>query len=524
MKTSTIHALSLLATATLLAEPNGIWSSNSGGNNHFYEVLTTSSPISWTEARDFAAFRGGYLATITSSAENSFIFDLGLQSDPWIGGFQSAGSSTPQQGWSWITNEPFSYTNWYPGEPNDFPGGSGTEDRLQLYSDGRWNDTANQGGGITSYVVEYNFSIRPQTVYFAWGADVPVSITPKQTLFGTTRYAVNTGSMASASPDQTFRNQVRVAVQEIFNASGITNILFTDTPTSDATTVYFTDAIDARLRGKAYTGIDQFNRRSKDEVAIFLHDAPDEPFDFNLETVAETVAHELGHSLGLRHVNPGGAEIMDYYDDVGVSDRFTNSVSPITEPPTDSGFPLSKDHNPLYHLKRYVDGLSHTALAQQGVAPGEWDQGFLERVTLRLGFGADDLTLFDVYLFAGDGDADSLLTLAHFDQITLSELSDLEFELSSGSFVELLAASSLGGSLDTVLATGTPYNDANLSIPVTNGQVSALLQRHASTQEGYSTLGSATVTGSTIPEPSVVGLLLMSAAAMFCRRQRPNGT
>lgn len=37
----------------------------------------------------------------------------------WVGGFQQPGSIEPGAGWSWVTGEPFSYTYWGGGEPNN---------------------------------------------------------------------------------------------------------------------------------------------------------------------------------------------------------------------------------------------------------------------------------------------------------------------------------------------------------------------------------------------------------------------
>lgn len=53
------------------AEPTR-WSAN----GHFYDVVLTPGTISWENANDAAALAGGYLATITSEAENAFVYSL----------------------------------------------------------------------------------------------------------------------------------------------------------------------------------------------------------------------------------------------------------------------------------------------------------------------------------------------------------------------------------------------------------------------------------------------------------------
>jgi hypothetical protein len=126
----------------------------------------------------------GYLATITGSHENAFIFGY-LSSvsawgaygrGPFLGGFQdrsAADYAEPAGGWRWVTGESWSSSNWATYgfvEPNNDSGGSGPEDFLAM--DNRtpgnciWNDVALNGfaGGSTvpdartavGYLVEWS--------------------------------------------------------------------------------------------------------------------------------------------------------------------------------------------------------------------------------------------------------------------------------------------------------------------------------------------------------------------------------
>jgi hypothetical protein len=69
----------------------------------------------------------GYLATTTSSAESRFVIDQvlpdGHERDQfWLGGFRSQDPNLPpDEGWSWITGEAWSFTNWQPLAPNAAP-------------------------------------------------------------------------------------------------------------------------------------------------------------------------------------------------------------------------------------------------------------------------------------------------------------------------------------------------------------------------------------------------------------------
>lgn len=153
------------------------WSSAVGGNDHWYEVRTVELPataISWATARDDAWSRQGYLATLTSAAENQWVYDtFNMTSDlslwwldpagnyqgPWIGGYQTDPFVDEPSGyWAWISGEAWGWTAWDPGEPNDY---NGSEHCLQFFydtTDGHepvWNDAPNNSG-VVAWVVEYN--------------------------------------------------------------------------------------------------------------------------------------------------------------------------------------------------------------------------------------------------------------------------------------------------------------------------------------------------------------------------------
>ncbi|MEJ5252670.1 MAG: PEP-CTERM sorting domain-containing protein [Chthonomonadetes bacterium] len=126
------------------------------GNGHLYQVYGGSS--SWVAAAAFAGtvsvpgFHNGYLATVHSEAENNVITSL-LTLPAWLGGYQPEGELAPNANWRWVTGEPWTYTNWYPGQPNDNLG-PGSEQYLVIYTNGMWHDYPN--GTRPSFVVELN--------------------------------------------------------------------------------------------------------------------------------------------------------------------------------------------------------------------------------------------------------------------------------------------------------------------------------------------------------------------------------
>ena len=146
---------------------------------HFYEYVSSSG--SWTASKSTAQNRSyfgraGYLATMSSEAENNFIWKL-MSSDGWFGGSDEvsevnaakgttafASQSAVEQKWHWVTGPEkgtqFSngstsvtgqYSKWAGGEPNN----SGGEHYAQFYSanSGSWNDLPNTN--LPGFICEY---------------------------------------------------------------------------------------------------------------------------------------------------------------------------------------------------------------------------------------------------------------------------------------------------------------------------------------------------------------------------------
>lgn len=128
--------------------------------------------VTWDEANAAATalkYRGctGHLATITSMDENDFItgaFPAAAPGGYWLGGAQPPGWGEPDGGWGWVTGEPFYFTHWNGGEPNN-SGPTFDEDRIHFAGPFTapanatfWNDEnhANLTGAISGYVVEFD--------------------------------------------------------------------------------------------------------------------------------------------------------------------------------------------------------------------------------------------------------------------------------------------------------------------------------------------------------------------------------
>lgn len=106
-------------------------------NGHTYEFIAGS--YTWDQANADAQSRGGYLATVTSAAENSFLTSVSTQL-AWLGGTDHGHEGV----WTWVTGEAWGYSNWNSGEPNNCCNG---EDYLQINwaVTGGWNDHGGPG-------------------------------------------------------------------------------------------------------------------------------------------------------------------------------------------------------------------------------------------------------------------------------------------------------------------------------------------------------------------------------------------
>lgn len=107
----------------------------------YYKAL--SETRSWDASRQECQNLGGDLASIHSSSENDFIQSLGSEEWLWIGGRDLAGNN---QVYTWSDGSSWSYTKWYPNEPN-----SNNEHCVMMYAhnahEGKWNDLGCTGVG-----------------------------------------------------------------------------------------------------------------------------------------------------------------------------------------------------------------------------------------------------------------------------------------------------------------------------------------------------------------------------------------
>lgn len=109
------------------------------GGHHYY---CSTQPASWEDAKINCENNGGSLAVINDQFENTFLTNLLNTQSAWIGL-----SDTETEGdFEWVNGENLNFTNWYPGQPNNY---NNSQDYVELLNTGQWNDQYN------SYNLEY---------------------------------------------------------------------------------------------------------------------------------------------------------------------------------------------------------------------------------------------------------------------------------------------------------------------------------------------------------------------------------
>ncbi len=140
-------------------------------NGHFYLAVYVAAGIKWEDAQSYALARRGYLVTITSYAENQFVYNLikdpmfwlrcgegdavPENSGPWIGGTKDWDSGK----WSWENGEgELDFAAWAPGEPDNR---GGQQDRLCYYTNiypqraATWDDSQSDAHHL-GFIIEFD--------------------------------------------------------------------------------------------------------------------------------------------------------------------------------------------------------------------------------------------------------------------------------------------------------------------------------------------------------------------------------
>lgn len=133
-------------------------------NGHRY--YQSNNTMYWQTARNLCAQNGGYLVSITTAQENEFIRQHMTAPRTWIG----LTDEVIEGQWRWTSGEPYSYSNWNPGEPNN----SGNEDYVEMYKSGsypgRWNDLPNSNNLVA--ILEFDYLLPKSIITFSTSSGI----------------------------------------------------------------------------------------------------------------------------------------------------------------------------------------------------------------------------------------------------------------------------------------------------------------------------------------------------------------
>lgn len=131
-----------------------------GANGHWYAI--TEAADDFRVLQVFAESLGGTLVSITSAAENQFVYSnfvsLGTCAPVWCSpatfyiGFVRASQGGP---FEWLTGEPVTFTSWNEGEPNN----SGDERVTHMFS---------KDGGQTALWNDISYTSNPMRAVIEW--------------------------------------------------------------------------------------------------------------------------------------------------------------------------------------------------------------------------------------------------------------------------------------------------------------------------------------------------------------------
>ncbi len=115
------------------------------------QYMFVPEEMAWNEHNDRAKAMGRHLATISSAEENEEVTRISGGKPVWIGGIRKGSGNGPgADHWYWSDGQPWTYTNWYHGEPNN-SGGAENRVHLGLQARGTWNDVDERWRGPAVY-------------------------------------------------------------------------------------------------------------------------------------------------------------------------------------------------------------------------------------------------------------------------------------------------------------------------------------------------------------------------------------
>jgi len=325
---------------TILANNAGL--SYNAQTGSFYKYVTTAD--TWENANTTASnttLNGikGHLVHVNSAVENSAIDMMYGENTGWLGGSDKAGEGTWKYYYGAEVGSTFSsgataqggnYTNWVSGEPNN----SGTENSLEMYANGTWNDLASSN--TMGYIVEWDGSAVLNSLTISDTSSIKIEMSESQTAYLVKSDVVVTdeASILALSGTKynsiTPTNVIEVLANETFStsANGWSNTTVTKlTGERDAFLGKFGGTSGAQGVSKTYNFGSSYANKTVDvefdiyeidswgnaeQMRVFLNDTMATTTNYNCDAFPALDAYDGGQNLGDISVGLGVEEKHHY--------------------------------------------------------------------------------------------------------------------------------------------------------------------------------------------------------------------
>ena len=115
--------------------------------------------LSWSEAKDLATELGGYLLTINSEAENTWVVNNIGEDYKWDEYWLGLNDISEEGTFVWDNGSESTYSNWFQGEPNN----GGDEDVVAFNAyEGKWNDLPAHDGRF--FIIEFSGTVSSKAI------------------------------------------------------------------------------------------------------------------------------------------------------------------------------------------------------------------------------------------------------------------------------------------------------------------------------------------------------------------------
>ena len=145
------------------------------GNYQDHKYYISREWLSWADAKARADALGGYLLTINSEAENTWVKD-NLGDYKWDSYWLGLNDINEEGTFVWDNGSESTYSNWWQGEPNN----AGDEDVVAFNAyEGKWNDLPSQDGRF--FIIEFSGTVSSLPTVITYTAVESNSVTSQFT-------------------------------------------------------------------------------------------------------------------------------------------------------------------------------------------------------------------------------------------------------------------------------------------------------------------------------------------------------